>query len=68
MIENFEEVVRIKLIHCPMYEEYGVVIVFEKGSKVIDCETSEEAQALYNRLTKQLKDFKESKASTLTQI
>ena len=68
MIENFEDVVRIKLIDCPMYEEYGVVVVFEKSSKVIDCDTSEEAETLYNKLNKQLQEFKANKESTLTQI
>lgn len=58
---NFEDVEKIKLIDCPMYNEYSVIILFKNGNTFIkDLDTSEEAETLYNQLNAKLKEYKKS--------
>ncbi len=58
---NFEEVEKIKLIDCPMYNEFSVIILLKNGKTIIkDLDTSEEAEDLYNKLQTQLKEYKKS--------
>ncbi|MBR4998264.1 MAG: hypothetical protein IKY10_00135 [Clostridia bacterium] len=66
MIKNFEDVVRIKLIDCPMYNEYSVVILLKNGNTIIkDLDSSEEAEGLYNTLISQLKEYEAKKSECL---
>jgi len=61
MIKNFEDVEKIKLIDCPMYDEYSVVILLKNGKTIIkDLDTSEEAIKLYNQYMKEFKEYKKS--------
>jgi len=59
MLENYENVEKIKLIDCPMYEEYSVIVLFKDGkTRVIDLDTSEEAIELYQMYMQEFNEFK----------
>lgn len=62
MVENFEDVEAIKLIDCPMYKEFSVVILFANGkTKIKELSTSKEANELYNQLMLKFDEHKSCK-------
>ena len=61
MIENFEDVEKIKLIDCPMYNEFSVIILYKDGlTKIIELNSSKEAEELYYELNTQFEYYRQN--------
>lgn len=60
ILENIANIEEIKIEDCVIYNEYSVIVLYKDGSDIIECENSEEANALYDSLTNKLNQHKKA--------
>lgn len=61
VLKNLPRIVEIKLEDCKVYDEYSVIVLYDEDSDIISCNSSDEANAVYNYLTEKFNNFKSQK-------
>lgn len=61
IFRNFQHIVDIKIEDCKIYNEYSVIVLYENDSDVLICESSTQANLLYEFLIDELNKFNSNK-------
>lgn len=61
IFRNFQHIVDIKIENCKIYNEYSVIVLYENDSDVLICESSTQANLLYEFLIDELNKFNSNK-------
>lgn len=57
ILKTLPNIKDIKLEDCKVYNEFTVVVLYDKDSELISCNTSEEANTIYNFLQSKIKEL-----------